>query len=249
MVLGSTCRFLPQTVKSVHSSFHTNNIAGNHFDEISINESVSIKEDLVNREMECRICWACWSSCEQDETYSAIHGYNLLIFAGVRWTASWFTDVYYVNTFLKSKIKHYHFSVAYLFSLLAIHICWVMSTIYPECIALEITVPSGATQIGYPGYWELLAPWPTTSVVHNFWQLEQYWVLPSEVLCTQFVTGALTTVKHVHINTPNQHNIYSVLHSQEHNKKNIRALRPLVYIFFVVFSKLLKKNKGKKIVV
>ncbi len=29
MVLGSTCRFLPHTVKSFHSSFHTNNMAGN----------------------------------------------------------------------------------------------------------------------------------------------------------------------------------------------------------------------------
>ncbi len=47
MVLGSTCRFLPHTVKSFHSSFHTNSMAGNHSDEISINDSVSIKEDLV----------------------------------------------------------------------------------------------------------------------------------------------------------------------------------------------------------
>ncbi len=47
MVLGSTCTFLPHTVKSFHSFFHTNNMAGNHSDEISINESVSIKEDLA----------------------------------------------------------------------------------------------------------------------------------------------------------------------------------------------------------
>ncbi len=26
--------------------------------------------------------------------------------------------------------------------------------LYPRCIAWEITAPSGATQIGYPGYWE-----------------------------------------------------------------------------------------------
>ncbi len=58
---------------------------------------------------------------------------------------------------LQSQEKHHHFSVAYLFSLLAIHIWWVMSTIYPGCIAWEITAPSGATQIGYPGYWELLS--------------------------------------------------------------------------------------------
>ncbi len=61
-----------------------------------------------------------------------------------------------IKTFLKSKEKHHHFSVAYLFYMLAIHIWWVMSTIYPGCIALQITAPSGATQIGYPGYWELL---------------------------------------------------------------------------------------------
>ncbi len=30
-----------------------------------------------------------------------------------------------------------------------------MSTVYPGCIAWGITAPSGATQIGYPGYWEL----------------------------------------------------------------------------------------------
>ncbi len=46
MVLGSTCRFLPHTVNTFHSSLHTNNMAGNHSDEISINEIVSIKEDL-----------------------------------------------------------------------------------------------------------------------------------------------------------------------------------------------------------
>ncbi len=43
MVLRSTCRFLPHTLKSFLSSFHTNNMARNHSDEISINE----KEDLV----------------------------------------------------------------------------------------------------------------------------------------------------------------------------------------------------------
>ncbi len=47
MVLGPTCRFLPYTVKSFHSSFHTNNMGGNYSDEISMNESVSIKEELV----------------------------------------------------------------------------------------------------------------------------------------------------------------------------------------------------------
>ncbi len=35
-VLGLTCRFLPYTVKSVHSPYHTNNMAGNHSDEISM---------------------------------------------------------------------------------------------------------------------------------------------------------------------------------------------------------------------
>ncbi len=49
MVLGSTWIFLPHTMKSFHSSFHTNNMAGNHSNEISINESVSIKEDLTER--------------------------------------------------------------------------------------------------------------------------------------------------------------------------------------------------------
>ncbi len=33
IVLGSTYRFLPHTVKSLHSSFHTNNMTGNHCDE------------------------------------------------------------------------------------------------------------------------------------------------------------------------------------------------------------------------
>ncbi len=47
MVLRLTYRFLPHTVKSFHSSFHTNKMVGNHSDEISINESVSIKEELV----------------------------------------------------------------------------------------------------------------------------------------------------------------------------------------------------------
>ncbi len=47
MVLRSTCRFLPHTVKSFHSSFHTINMVGNHSDEIVISESISIKEDLV----------------------------------------------------------------------------------------------------------------------------------------------------------------------------------------------------------
>ncbi len=47
MVLGSTFRFLLHTVKSFHSSFHTNNMVVNHSDEISINETVSIKEYLV----------------------------------------------------------------------------------------------------------------------------------------------------------------------------------------------------------
>ncbi len=47
MVLGSTSRFLPHTVKSFYSYFHTNKMAGNHSDEISINEITSIKKDLV----------------------------------------------------------------------------------------------------------------------------------------------------------------------------------------------------------
>ncbi len=60
-----------------------------------------------------------------------------------------------LNLFLNLMNKFNHLSVAYLFFLLAIQIWCVMSTIYPACIACEITAPSGATQIRYPGYWEL----------------------------------------------------------------------------------------------
>ncbi len=60
MVASSGCIFVLSNGTSVdmqipashseefpYSSFHTNNMTGNHSDEISINESVSIKEDLV----------------------------------------------------------------------------------------------------------------------------------------------------------------------------------------------------------
>ncbi len=88
MVLGSTCRFLPHTVKSFHCSFHTNNMAGNQSDEISINESVWINRfGLVEIWISYHVKWHVELVELADQAVnsmelSAIHGY-LFIFASL----------------------------------------------------------------------------------------------------------------------------------------------------------------------
>ncbi len=57
-------------------------------------------------------------------------------------------------------------------------------------------------------------------------------VFPSEVLCKQFVTSTLTTIKHDHISTSNQHNKFCPTSFTSHKNiiKSSKALRPLAYV-------------------
>ncbi len=59
-----------------------------------------------------------------------------------------------------------------------------------------------------------MSPRPTTPAVHNVWQLQQYWQFS---LLNFYVHNlSLAHIKHVHTNTPNQHNIFCPTSSTIH---------------------------------